>query len=137
MNIYEIAYTATVMCYRNTDALEERHVVCGEADEELYNNIYDEFCRKFGMMIKVMSDGFSNEEEEAFLYYMAICCRGYEQWDKPKIICEKIGEDLVEFVLTDVKEACNKHERLTEDMMKTLNKSVHNRLFTCFALREL
>ena len=65
MNIYEITYTAAVMCYRNTDALEERHVVCGEADEELYNTIYDEFCRKFDMMIKVMSDGFSNEEEEA------------------------------------------------------------------------
>lgn len=137
MNIYEITYTAAVMCYRNTDELENRHAVCGEADENLYNIIYDEFCSKFEMMIRVMTAGASNEEEEAFLYYMAICSRGYEQWDKPKMLQERIGENLAEYVLSDVKLVCYKHERLTEYMMKFLNKSVHNRLFTCFALREM
>ena len=45
MNIYELSYAAAVMCYRNIDALEERHSVCGEADEKLYDVIHEEFSR--------------------------------------------------------------------------------------------
>lgn len=59
MNIYELSYATAVMCYRNIDALEERHVVCGEADEKLYDIIYEEFCRRFDMLIKVLTYGVS------------------------------------------------------------------------------
>lgn len=132
MNIYELSYAAAVMCYRNIDVLEERHSVCGKADEKLYDMIYEEFCRKFDMLVKVLAYGVTNEEEYAFLYYLAICSRGYEQWDKPRILHEAISENLPEFVLKDVEKACYAHERLSENMMKILNKSVHDRLFTWF-----
>ncbi len=56
----------------------ERHSVCGKADEKLYDMIYEEFCRRFDMLVKVLTDRVSNEEEYAFLYYLAICSRGYE-----------------------------------------------------------
>ncbi len=79
MNIYELSYAAVVMCYRNIDVLEERHSVCGKADEKLYDMIYEEFCRRFDMLVKVLTCGVTNEEEYAFLYYLAICNRGYEQ----------------------------------------------------------
>lgn len=130
MNIYELSYAAAVMCYRNIDELEERHVVCGEADEKLYDIIYGEFCRRFDMLIKVLTDGVTNEEEQAFLYYLYICCRGYKQWDKPQIEFAPADDDLAEYVLKDVKKACNEHERLTEGTMKRLNKSVHGKLFS-------
>ena len=45
MNACELSYTAAVMCYRNIDALEDRHSVCGEADEKLYDVIHEEFSR--------------------------------------------------------------------------------------------
>lgn len=68
---------------------------------------------------------------------MVICCRWYEQWDKPKIVKENIDCGFFEFVLKDVKKACFGHERLTKNIMKKLNKSVHDRVFTCFVLSEL
>ena len=46
MNIYELSYAAAVMCYRNIDVLEERHSVCGKADEGMYEVIYEEFSRR-------------------------------------------------------------------------------------------
>ncbi|MBE6852284.1 MAG: hypothetical protein E7505_02240 [Ruminococcus sp.] len=137
MNIYELSYVATVMCYRNIDKLEERHVVCGKTDENLYVVIYEEFGRRFDMLINVVTSRALNEEEEAFLYYMAICCRGYRQWDKPRIIKETIDCGFVDFVLKNVNKACYGHKRLSEEMMKKLNKSVHDRVFTHFVLSEL
>lgn len=137
MSIYELSYASAVMCYRNIDILEERHSVCDKADEKLFDIIHKEFCRRFDMLVKVLTYGVTNEEEYAFMYYLAICSRGYEQWDKPRIIHEAISESLAEFVLKDVKKAFYAHERLNEIVMKKLNKSVHDRLFTWFVYNSL
>ena len=116
MNACELSYVAAVMCYRNIDVLEERHSVCGKADEELYEIIHEEFGRKLDMMVKVLTEFASNEEEKDFLIHFVMCIGGYRQWDEPQM----------------VNAPDNEHRKLTEEMMKTLNRSVHDRLFTWF-----
>lgn len=132
MNIYELSYAAAVMCYRNIDVLEERHSVCGKADEELYEIIHEEFGRKLDMMVKVLTEFASNEEEKDFLIHFVMCIGGYRQWDEPQMVNAPENESLSDYILKDVKLACNEHKKLTEEMMKTLNRSVHDRLFTWF-----
>ena len=72
MNIYELSYAAAVMCYRNIDVLEERHSVCGKADEKLYDMIYEEFCRRFDMLVKVLTDRLTRMNNMNYLDYTGV-----------------------------------------------------------------
>lgn len=137
MNACELSYAAAVMCYRNIDALEKRHVVCGEADEKLYDVVFEEFKRRFDMMIKVLTEFASNEEEKDFLIHFVMCIRGYHQWDEPQMVNDEIEDSLADYVLKSVKTACIECRRLDDDMMKILNRSVHDRLFTWFMYNPL
>lgn len=137
MDIYEMSYAVTVMCCRNIDALEERHAVCGEADEELYDIILIEFKRRYEIFCRIRpavdnADEVRklSREEKEFLYYFIVCSRGYQQWDFPKKTNEICAGDFAEYILEGIKKSCAGHERLTQDVMKKLNRGVHDRVYS-------
>ena len=137
MDIYEMSYAATVMCYRNIDALEERHAVCGEADEELYDIILIEFKRRYEIFCRIRPAVDNTDEvrklsreEKEFLYYFIVCSRGYRQWNIPEKTHEFSTGDFAEYALEGIKKVCISHERLTQDVMKKLNRGVHERVYS-------
>ena len=142
MSIYEVSYAIAVIAYRNTDALEKRHASeDNAADIELYESIESEFRERWNMFEKIMpvmisGDGVRDlEPDELELYlYSVLISKGYTQWDMPVYRDEVIGGDIADYILQDVKKSCMRHERLTQDVMKRLNRGVYGRVYS--ALRR-
>ena len=139
----KIAYVLTLICYREVDYWENAHSKQKALEMSDYyemliaveNNLnkYLPYLRYMRMSNEewLEQEGRITQEEYDIMLGLVYYSRSLHLWNPALKISQPVGDNLAEYLLNGrLKAACDKEERLTDDLMMQINIDVHNRMFT-------
>lgn len=130
------AYALARMTYRDTDLLENHHVVSGQLNVDYYSQMLSEVQNNYDKLLpqikKIVDGPVPQSEEEKNLYiWLNGLLHSMNQWLPPKKVPDSFNGSVAEFVLNgEFLSACNQKLALDDALMMKLNIDVHNRYYT-------
>ena len=129
------SYIYSMVTYRDTALLENRHASGKGLDMDFYDEMFWELHKQFTWFHKIYSklqDNVPETKEEKRVHMMSYnYMKSADKWDDPVKVRDRFQNDLAGFILDgEFLKACKECKKLSDPLMKVINKDIRNRYYS-------
>ncbi len=129
------SYIYLMVTYRDTALLENRHSSGNALDMDFYDEMFWELHKQFTWFHKIyckLQGNVPETKEEKRVHMMAYnYMKSADKWDDPIKVRDRFQNDLAGFILDgEFLKACKEGKKLSDPLMKVINKDIRNRYYT-------
>ena len=129
------SYIYSMVTYRDTAPLENRHASGKALDMDFYDEMFWELHKQFTWFHKIyckLQYNVPETKEEKRVNMMSYnYMKSADKWDDPVKVRDRFQNDLAGFILDgEFLKVCKEGKKLSDPLMKVINKDIRNRYYT-------